>query len=363
MFVVIRADASQTIGSGHVMRCLTLAEQLRLKGAEVSFICRDIDGNLAEYIRGKGFEVHLLARVDKNKSGLESAEMFWLGTDWRSDSDQTKAVLEKSRKVIDWMIIDHYGIDYKWQFSLRDWVHNIMVIDDLANRRHDCDILLDQNLFENPSLRYLDLVSINCRRLLGPHYALLRAEFSEARSMSLERDGQVQRLMVFYGGSDPLNETLRTLRAVESLSLNIDVIVGSINPNIEKVKKFVLKQKNMSLYCNVANIAQLMIKADLAVGASGGTTWERCCLGLPMILLSIAENQVDIAKNLERHQCAVYLGKNTEVTDLDIYRAVRYFIDNPSKVRELSQNSSRLVDGHGAERVGNILLSYRRLRS
>lgn len=357
MLVVIRADASQTIGSGHIMRCLTLAERLRSKGADVSFICRDFHGNLAEDIKSKGFEVYLLPRVVENQSDLNSSEVMWLGTDWKSDADETMAVLAKYAKTIDWIIIDHYGIDYKWQSCIRTRVHNIMAIDDIANRRHDCEILLDQNLFEYPSTRYFHLVPKGCRMLLGPHYALLRPEFSEARLNSSKRDGRVQRLIVFYGGSDPSNETLNTLHALESLPLSIDVIVGRINPNIKKIDEFISKQKNMSLYCDVDNMAQLMIKADLAVGASGSSSWERCCVGLPMILISVAENQEDIARNLENHQCAVYLGKSSEVTKLDILRVVQSLIKTPTKVRELSQNASQLVDGYGAERVSNIMLT------
>lgn len=198
MLVVIRADASETIGSGHIMRCLTLAERLRLKGAEVSFICRDFSGNLVEHIRNKGFKVHLLSKVGgENLSVQSNGKQKWLGTDWNKDADEAIAVLAKYKKKIDLIIVDQYGIDYKWQSRIRAMTQKIMVIDDLANRRHACDILLDQNFFEYPSARYSYLVPQNCRMLLGPHYALLRSEFIEARLNSGKRDGRVQRLIVF----------------------------------------------------------------------------------------------------------------------------------------------------------------------
>lgn len=357
MLVVIRADASYTIGSGHIMRCLTLAERLRSKGAEVSFICRDFQGNLADYIESKGFGVYLLPRIKEGQLTQDNSEMFWLGTDWETDANETISVLKKYSNKINWVIVDHYGIDYKWQCKIRTMVSNIMVIDDIANRKHNCEILLDQNLFEHPSLRYSDLVSQRCKLLLGPQYALLRSEFRDARLYSPQRDGHVQQLMIFFGSSDLANETLRTIQAIQSLPLNIDIIVGRINPNLKKIEDFVSKDKNMKMYCDVDDMAQFMLKADLSIGASGSVSWERCCVGLPSIIISIADNQENIAKSLEKYNSAIYLGRSSDVSSSDIINAVQTMMQTPSKVRELSQNACRLVDGLGAERVSDMILS------
>ncbi|WP_434511447.1 UDP-2,4-diacetamido-2,4,6-trideoxy-beta-L-altropyranose hydrolase [Desulfitobacterium sp. AusDCA] len=355
MLIVIRADASQLIGSGHIMRCLTLAEQLKAKGADIYFICRDFPGNLTEDIKSKGYNVKLLQPIKNSKLNYNREEK-WLGTSTSVDVEETASVLRNFQKPIDWLIVDHYGIDNYWESSIRNWTKKIMVIDDLANRSHDCELLLDQNLFDHPDSRYSHLTSKGCKMLLGPHYALLRAEFSKARLSSPQRDGRIQRVVIFYGGSDLSNETLKTLYALEKLPLNVDIIVGRINPNIKEIEEFVTKHEHMRLFCNVENMAQLMANADLAIGASGSTAWERCCLGLPMILITIAENQEDIARNLEKNQCAIYLGKNTEVSCSEVSKVVRDLMLTPPRVERLGLNAGKLVDGYGADRVSNIIL-------
>lgn len=360
MLVVIRADASQTMGSGHIMRCLTLAERLRLEGAEVSFVCRDFPGNLSAYIRDKGFAVHLLPSVEDSDPESIGSEDVWLETSWISDAEETLLVLRDYPAPIDWLIVDHYGIDHKWEAHIRQWTRKIMVIDDLANRRHDCDMLLDQNLSEDPLYRYLDLVPKKCKLLLGPLYALIRPQFAEARDKGTKRETKVKRLLVFYGGSDLTNETWRTLNALDGLILDFDVVIGSIYKYKTRLTELIQTKTNVSLHCNVDNMAELMLKADLSIGASGSVSWERCCVGLPAILISVAKNQEDIAKNLERQGCAIYLGKHSEVSEQDIRLAVELLVENPQRVTNLGLNARRLVDGYGTNRVSRAIWeSYR----
>ena len=172
MRVVFRADASVTIGTGHVMRCLTLAEALRKAGAEVAFVCRELDGNLAGLIEARGFDVHVLPPLEPPTDPLT-----WTAAHWHEDAAQTASFL-KTRA--DWLVVDHFALEHRWEKEMREHANRLMVIDDLADRVHDCDLLLDQNYLQEPA-RYDTLVPAHCRKLLGPAYALLRDEFRRAR--------------------------------------------------------------------------------------------------------------------------------------------------------------------------------------
>lgn len=206
--VAIRVDSSQVMGSGHLMRCLTLAERLRCEGTDVRFICRDLVGNPAHLAREKGFALELLPRREEN-SAL-TGYTAWLTVSQETDATETIAALERAgRAFLDRLIIDHYAIDEVWEKHLRPYTKEIFVIDDLANRRHDCDVLLDQNFYRHMQHRYDGLVPTTCRLLLGPQYALLREEFYRVRETMRVRDGSLRRILVFYGGSDLTSETER----------------------------------------------------------------------------------------------------------------------------------------------------------
>ena len=172
MKTVFRADASTEIGTGHVMRCLSLANRLRRAGHASYFICRDLPGNLASFIEGCDFKVHLLPAPPSKVAGCVTASepphARWLGVPWDVDARDTAGALQQLGADIDWLVVDHYAIDSHWEASLRPFANGIMVIDDLADRRHDCDLLLDQNLSRNAEQRYQGKVMEDCRLLLGP---------------------------------------------------------------------------------------------------------------------------------------------------------------------------------------------------
>jgi len=219
MKIFVRADASVQIGTGHVMRCLTLADELRGRDAEIVFVCREFAGNLCGYIEEKGYVVHRLPVSDAPDQGVgaDLKHAAWLGADWQTDGGQVEEIIKRLAAPLDWLIVDHYALDERWEEYLRPYVKKIMVIDDLADRAHDCDLLLDQNFYENLESRYDGLVSAWCKKLLGPKYALLRPEFREARKNLRKRDGHVKRIMIFFGGSDPANETTKALEAIRML--------------------------------------------------------------------------------------------------------------------------------------------------
>ncbi len=337
MNIIIRTDASVSIGTGHIMRTLTLAKKLKAKGRQISFISREYQGNLIDYIKEQGFNVYHLPAIKNPFPEI--------------DAEQTIDILKQQTNTIDLIVIDHYAIDITWEKKIRPYVNKIMVIDDLANRKHDCDILLDQNLYQNMESRYETLVPKTCKLLLGPKYALLREEFIEARKHRRKRTGKVERILIFFGGSDPTNETEKALQAIKKLDrpdIKVDVIVGKANPNKEKIKQLTETMPHVNYYCQVNNMAELMNRADLAVGAGGSTTWERCYLGLPTITVVIAENQKEITETLEIKKVIVNLGIYTEVSIETVYQAIIKAINNQQLLKDMEKNSLRIM-GKGTE--------------
>ena len=184
MKIIFRVDASLNIGSGHVMRCLTLAEKLKEISSDITFISRKLKGNLNALISNEGFKINQLSApnaLQKNSNQVKGGYFDWLGVSEIDDAKETVNLLENQK--LDWLIVDHYSLGEIWEKELKPYTNNILVIDDIANRNHDCDILLDQNWFKNMKSRYNGLLSKNCVQLLGPKYALLRKEFSRIRKI------------------------------------------------------------------------------------------------------------------------------------------------------------------------------------
>lgn len=355
MKIIFRADASIQIGSGHVMRCLTLADRLRERGATVHFICRELPGHLGGLLVDKGYPVGWLPAPGSDDPAIptHTAHSAWLGVPWQADAEQPRAMLAGLPEV-DWLIVDHYALDRTWEAQMRPLVERIMVIDDLADRPHDCDLLLDQNLYPNLEHRYDNLVPTDCRKLLGPRYALLRPEFGEARKTLRVRDGSIRRILIFFGGSDPTNETTKALEAIRLLDrpdINVDVVVGETNPHKEKVKTLCATLPNVIYHCQVSNMAELMAAADLAIGAGGATTWERCCLGLPSVVCIIADNQVEMTNALANDGCLLSLGWCLSLTAASIGRVIETLNACKGLLQFLGDRTAELVDGHGVERV------------
>lgn len=341
MKIVMRADASVSIGTGHVMRCLTLAEALRERGAEVLFVCREEPGHCCDIILGRGFQVARLAATGPF-SDERDAEQTVLAMDGRAD----------------WLIVDHYGIGAEWERRLRPQAGRIMAIDDLANRRHDCDLLLDQNLFDDMSARYRGLAPADCRLFLGPRYALLRDEFIAARRTLRERDGAVRRILLFFGGSDPTNETEKALLALgrlRSAEVALDVVVGSSNPLGDRIHDLCAALPGVTFHRQVANMAQLMARADLALGAGGATTWERCFLGLPSLVVVVAENQAEPARAAESAGVAWLLGESAAVSAASIESAVGRALREPGRLAEMSRGCLALMGERAAPVSGDIM--------
>ena len=332
-----RADASLELGSGHVMRCLTLADALRAGGARCHFLTRP--SLLAEAIGAAGHELHLLPET----SGDEAA-----------DAD---ACLARIAGGCDWLIVDHYRLGADWERRLRARARRIAAIDDLADRAHAVDLLLDPNEVEHRERRYDGLLPAGCRTLLGARYALLRPEFTAAGRRP--RDGALRRVLVSFGGSDPGNATSLALDALASLpaALIVDVVIGRLHPAAEDIAARCRQQPGWTLHVQTSRMAELMSAADFCLGASGGTAWERCALGLPSLLLTVADNQRPLAQAIARAGAALWPGDAAQVSAATLADLLRALQSCPDWLRAMSDTAVKLCDGRGAARVATALLA------
>lgn len=364
MDVIFRADASLDIGTGHVMRCLTLADELRNRGANCRFVCREHIGNLIALIQQRGYETHSLpstmdrGAIDDEQDERLPAHASWLGVDWLTDAQQTQAVLGVT--PVDWIIVDHYALDTKWEHELRPACHHLMVIDDLADRPHDCNLLLDQNLGRTAA-DYDDLVPTDCSILLGPLYALLRSEFAVLRSYSLARrvSPKLKNMLISMGGVDKDNATVQVLDALQGCSLpndcHITVVMGPHAPWLAQVREQARQLPwDTDVQVDVQNMAKLMADSDIAIGAAGSTSWERCTLGLPTLMLVLAENQREAALALAGRGAVVKLTLAMIASELTPFLKQ---LSDSNALTNLSDRSAGICDGLGAPRVAEVILA------
>jgi len=366
--IFFRTDASFEIGTGHVMRCLALAHELKQRGAEVVFVCRDHPGNLCNKISKEGFEVIRLPNMQLKKNNQQFSNVnfhstllnhaSWLGADQKTDANQTIDLIKRG-SLWNWLIVDHYAIDEHWESKMRCVVKKIMVIDDLADRKHDCDFLLDQNYFKDSYKRYSGLTPKKCKKLLGPKYALLRSEFGIAKKLCSMRGNGIARVLVFFGGNDTNNLTGRTLEALSSHELSylfVEVVIGTNNKYLAKLKKQVENRHRTRLHIQPEGFVELMLRADFCIGAGGTTTWERLCLGLPSVIITLAENQESFTKELDKAGYVKWIGQGNNISSAQILEYLKIFLRNSlHKKPILLQN---LVDGKGASRVTDQIFDY-----
>lgn len=345
MKIAIRVDSATMMGSGHVMRCLTLAERLRKSGANILFICRKLPGDISELISKRKFSVRILPFASYPLAGSVEDFIGALQREKELDCRYTREVLKK-HGFFDWVIVDHYALDKEWEQGIRDCTDKIWVIDDLANRLHDCDVLLDQNYQYNHSNRYSGLVPQGCRMLVGLKYLLLREEFFKIPPSKCLRDGSVKRIQIFFGGSDPTGETEKAIEAIELLNrpdIYVDVIVGRANPKREAIKKYCSKMANVMYYCQVDNMAELMAEADLAIGAGGSTTWERCFVGLPALIIMVADNQRTEPEAMAAMGAFENLGWHNDIDAKGLADSIKQIIERPDVLKNMSTQAIKLV--------------------
>jgi UDP-2,4-diacetamido-2,4,6-trideoxy-beta-L-altropyranose hydrolase len=333
MRIMCRTDASVEIGTGHVVRCATLARLFADRGHQVQFVCRELPGDLNHWLAAEGFLVTRLAQVGDTET---------------VDASACRDAIGELR--YDWAIVDHYELGAAWEAAMAQVSDRLLVIDDLG-RKHDCRLLLDQNYANATHARYR--VPADCELLLGPKYALVRPEFARLRTESLSRRrDDLGRVLVFMGGSDPHNETCKALDGIAQIkrsNLRVDVVLGGGNPHRRAVEAACGDLPGATLHVQTARMAELMAEADCAVGAAGSSTWERCTLGLPALVTILAENQVPIAETVHAVGAHRLLGWYHALRAEDYAHALLAL--ESAALSAMSEAAAEICDGRGAERV------------
>lgn len=344
------------------MRCLTLANKLKERGAQVRFVSRHLPVHLRDMLAVNQIEFVLLPRAVIGKIDDDLVHTHWLGVSQLQDAQDTIRAL--SDQTWDWLIVDHYALDIRWESALRFTSKRILSIDDIADRQHDCDVLLDQNFYADMDTRYIGKVPAHCQLLLGPRYALLRDEFGQLRKLVRPRTGPVTRVLVFFGGVDPDNYTGRVIEALADPDIEgllVDVVIGEQHPYRKQIELACIEHQ-FDYHVQTNRMAELMAKASLAIGAGGSATWERCCLGVPTFAICTADNQVRQIADA----ASAGLLYSPEIGDdlaLGIRRHLRALLENNNLRLLISKNAMQTVDGRGVLRVvGNLGLSGIRFR-
>jgi UDP-2,4-diacetamido-2,4,6-trideoxy-beta-L-altropyranose hydrolase len=340
--VAIRVDASHELGTGHVMRCLTLADMLRQRGAALMFICREHVGHLCDLIERRGFVVRRLP-AEPEKVAFGDCERM-LGVAWQSDADQSAAALRQWNESIDLLVVDHYGIDGRWERAVRSLAARVFVLDDLANRPHTCDVLLDQNLHDAPAQRYAGLVDSSTRVFVGPRYALLRPEF-DTLGPRLRADG-LRRMIVFFGGTDPSGECLKVLAALQMLAADAPrsvFVLGPLHARASEVRRLAAGVAATAILDVTNEMARLIFEADVGLGTCGGAAWERCALGLPSLVVVNADNQRDDARILHSLGAVRNLGEASSVTPDQWAAQIRALREDPHSLARMSRAAADVM--------------------
>lgn len=355
--ILFRADASADLGLGHVMRCMTLADRLASVEVQSVFFCRELPAGLRDRMQRAGHRVVSLAQARDPEDEIAAINAFV----------KEPGVTPKA------LVCDHYERGAEWQALLDPAIERKVVIDDLADRAHACDLLIDPSL-DRQAEAYKGLVPQNARILAGSRYAMLRPEFGrlrrqqEARATATARMPRAKpsRLIISMGGSDPANATGFVLSALAGLdpeirdALRVDVVLGGGCPHIEALR---LQASSMplkvDLHIDTPDMAGLLAQADLAFGASGGTSWERCCLGVATIMLVLAENQRFIAGRLAARGAALNLGVWPQIQPEAVREAFLSLHGNAEALAAMRGAARGLCDGEGARRVAEAILDYR----
>ena len=346
--VAFRVDAGVSMGLGHLSRCLTLAALLRANGARILFLISPETSFWSDKISKLDFGVGVLD-VDGSISSDagQLAHSRWLPWGWEKDADECLRLLSDAP---DWLVVDHYALDETWEQAMRRRGLKLLAIDDLADRQHCCDVLVDQNIKSQTS--YESLVPPRCRTMIGPGYALLRPDFLAERR--LERKGPATRLNVFMGGTDREGATVRVLDELASGGLTwdqLDIIVGSKCPHLEAVHSRAAVLPNARLHVDCEEVAGMFASADVGIGAGGVAALERCCVGLPSVTISVAENQNPGLAGLVAEGATRFIGSLDTLRPGQIFESVRRLMAEPDQLRRMSIQALSLVDGLGARRV------------
>lgn len=335
--LLIRADAGVDIGTGHLMRCLALAQAWQDMIGEAIFITSCDSEPLLQRLRDEGNRVVELEKTYPDNDGWE---VF-------------SKVLQANPDT--WVVLDGYHFDSAYQRRLKGMGHSLLVIDDMAHMDHYyADVVLNQNI-QAEELDYS--TEPTTQLLLGTDYVMLRSEFWHWISWKREIPEVALKILITLGGADPDNQTLKVIRALQYVGgLEGIVVVGASNPHYDALDSAVRHSlSDIRLVHNTSNMPELMTWADVAVTAGGSTCWETAFLGLPNVLLVLADNQKGIAEKLDRVGVAYSLGWYGDVTSKRIAKTLSKLIIDQKQRQEMRTNGQNLIDGKGVKRVVSIL--------
>ena len=334
MNLLFRTDASVAMGTGHVMRCLALAQAWQDAGGRAAFAMADSTPAIHARLAAESCAVLSFAAI--------------AGSD--EDSRRTSALARD--EGAEWIVVDGYQFGADFQHSLKAAGLKVLVLDDYGHAAHyHSDLVLNQNAYANENM--YGAREPHTRLLLGPRYCMLRREFATWRGWKREIAPAGRRILVTMGGSDPENVTRVVIEALRQISdIEATVVVGGSNPHFEELQRVASQCGNrLRLQKDVANMPDLMAWADVAIAGAGTACWEMCLLRLPMVLIDLADNQKPIARALEASGAAIHLGAASHVTDGEIAGRVAGLLASASERVTLSERCGTLVDGLGAGRV------------
>lgn len=351
MDVAIRVDASAQIGHGHVKRCLSLAQALRSRGAEVVFVARSLGVDVAGQVSRERFSCHTLAAPCNSPPQSPVPHAQWAGVSAQLDAMETASAL--SETSLDWIVVDHYAFDAEWHRLVSQLTRSrIAVIDDVADRSLACQILIDHNLADSHRSKYGSRVPPETAILGGPAYALLGPTYTKA-SRHVHRD-RVESIGVFMGGADSGGYSLVALKACRaSFDGPIELVSTRGNPHLAVLEEAVRQDGRSTLTLDLAELSGFFARHALHVGAGGGATWERCCIGVPTVAVAVADNQRSVLEPLHAADVLAL----AEPTEDAIERAVARLVKDPTARLRLATHAGRLVDGLGADRVAQQLVN------
>jgi len=360
LLIAFRVDASQRIGTGHLKRCLTLAASLQTHlQCRIIFICRDYQFQLTKTLITKSnMELVLLPALESNRSTSLDAQDTWLGLSRQLDAQQTQSALQT--RPLDWLISDHYGIDCRWQQAMQPFARFQMTIDDLANRQYFCDLLLDQS-FGRQKADYAKLAAQKTQLLLGPGYALLGADFQKPKPNLLEQrliQTNPNNILVNFGGCanfDLVEATIDALTPIRQQLGRLTFVLGAqvaINEDLDRK----LQQFQAITLGFVDNMAELLQQHDIAIGAAGGTSWERCAMAVPSLCVAIADNQQFLIKNLVKTGAIQQLAN--PITPADLTTKLFYWLHNLQQYQQAVRVCQTLCDGQGADKVVSAIRAH-----
>lgn len=379
MKILIRVDVHPKIGFGHLSRCLNLAEELTFSDHKITFIGRGIRQYVKE--RSNSYRCYELPMLKNDSRTLDTST--WLGTTELEDVQICKNILSSAENTInywDWIIVDHYAIGWKWELAISMLTKKIMVIDDLANRKHQCQLLLDQTPINQELIdddRYRSLVPKDCKCLLGSEYVLLKHDYSDYRQIRITNQasfGKLKKILINFGSSDLQGQTKRVMQAfglilehnqqLKNCIEEIHVICGQLYKDPEHLYEIAntlkgFQGKRFMMYNSLSSEDQIKIISDmdLCLGAAGISLYERCCLGIPSILICVADNQEGNALAFETLGISSYLGKYDQWTIENLEEKIIKYLDHRFWMVQ-SEGGQQMVDGFGTRRVRNQLEQF-----